>query len=358
MEIYIILTIVTVGMAFFVNNRVPVSVGGPNKQQMSNRVIIAAMFLLLFAVSACRIAIGNDYWEYTRIFYLISEGRYVSTEWGFNLVVRIMQFLFGTSKYIPIFALFAALTVGFLLKALYDQSENFVFSFFLLMTAGYYLSSMNSIRYYFALAIAVYAMKYAIEHDYTRLVLWVLPAACIHKSILVVIPLYFIASIKWKKWHLIVVGVICTTFLVFQNVYRQIIFTFYPYYENSMFDTGETSTINILRCAGVLLLSILYYKTAIRDDKSNTFYFNLNLGALILYTFCSFIPEISRIGYYLNISHIFLIPGIIRVISDKKRKYFFEALIVLAFIAYFGIFLVKAEDVSVRLVPYMNWIFD
>ena len=46
-------------------------------------------------VSACRIAVGNDYWVYRDNFKLIAQGRYVSYEPGFNLIVKWIQQLFG-----------------------------------------------------------------------------------------------------------------------------------------------------------------------------------------------------------------------------------------------------------------------
>ena len=72
----------------------------------------------------------------------------------------------------------------------------------------------------------------------------------------------------------------CVSLLLFQDFYRRIIFFFYPFYEGSMFDTGETSLTNIAKCAAVLVLSLLYYKAAVKDDKKNRFCFYCNLGII------------------------------------------------------------------------------
>ena len=344
MILYIGLTVVTVVMAFFVNNRIATQPNSITRQQMTNKILMVGIFLLLFSVSACRVGVGNDYNEYLEIFHNLHEGVHVSTEKGFNVLVKAVQYLFGTgtASGLVIFAIFAFLTVYFLLKATYDQSEWFVWSFFLLMSQGYYFSSMTTMRYYFALSVALYAMKYAIAKKWLPFVLWILFAALFHKSVLVVVPVYFLATIKWKKWHIIPVAGVCVSFLLFQEPYRKIVFYFYPFYENSQFDTGETSLLNIIKCVGVLVLSLLYYKCAIKDKKENLFYFYLNIGALILYTFCSFIPEISRVGFYLNVSNIFLIPGILRSIPDKKQRIFFKVAVMVAFGLYFALFLYRA----------------
>ena len=168
MAVYIVLAIMTCVMGFMVeqNNAVAVSENttyslmNATRQQLKNKSLIAMIFLALFGVSACRIAIGHDYWEYTSIFSLIAQDRYVSTEFGFNWLVRICQFIFGTEgkSYISIFAVVAFFTMLFFMKAMCDQSENFGMSFFLFMVFGYYLSSFNSIRYYLVLAVAVYSV--------------------------------------------------------------------------------------------------------------------------------------------------------------------------------------------------------
>ena len=87
MAVYIILAILTCIMAVMVeqNNGIAVSenstfaLTNATRQQVKNKSLIAMIFLALFGVSACRIAIGHDYWEYTDIFNLIEQGRYVST---------------------------------------------------------------------------------------------------------------------------------------------------------------------------------------------------------------------------------------------------------------------------------------
>ncbi len=371
--VYLILTMLVAALGWFVN--LPAAringtnsnsdflksdqkITGITRQQMLNRILILAIFMLLFAVSACRIAVGNDYWVYRSDFLLIEQNRHVSFEFGFVWVVRFLQSMLNHDQYLPIFAVFSFFTVLFFVRGMADLSEQFCFTVFLLMTGGYYFSSLNSVRYYLVLAIAMYSIKYVLRSEWTKFVLWILAAAAFHKSVLVVIPLYFLASREWKKWHILFLAAGCASLLLFQDFYRSIIFHFYPFYEGSMFDTGETSLTNIAKCAAVLFLSLLYYKKTIKGDKGNQFYFYCNLGALALYVFASFIPEISRIGYYLNITNIFLIPGIIVKIPKKRQKILWTVLVVLAYLAYFALFLRSAYSTDIRLLPYRNWIFQ
>ena len=371
--VYIFLTIITVGIGLFVRNQDYVagriqggkacgSMSGCNCEQACNRVAAFAIYLLLMGVSACRIAVGNDYWVYRDNFRLIAQNREVSYEIGFNYIVKWIQLLFGYDNYLPVFAFFSIVTVYFFVKALYDQGSNFAFSLFLLLTGGYYFNSLNSVRYYLALAIALYAMKYVLRGAYGKFILWVLVAMLFHKSVLIVVPVYlvarFLAAMKMKRWHYVVGGLFLGSLIFGQNIYREIMFLFYPYYRDSMFDNGQMSYANIAKCVCVLALCVICYKKSLKEDLTKRFYFFLNVFGLVVYCCGSFIPEVSRIGYYLIVSQIFLLPGILADMKDGWFKKLCVAGVVLAFSLYCVLLLRGMYDMDVRLLPYLNWIFN
>lgn len=373
--VYISLTLVTVLLGMFVKNEeyMPAAIRGGrcfgeipgcDRQRARNRVAVAAIYCLLTAVSACRIAVGNDYWVYTRNFSLIAQERHVSSELGFNSVVRLFQMIFdeGKVQYVAIFAFFSVITVFFFVKALCDQGSSFAFSLFLLLTGGYYFNSLNSVRYYFALAVALFSMKYVLRGEYGKFILWVLVGALIHKSVLLVIPVYllarFLASAKWKRWHYVVGGIFLCSLIFCQNLYREIIFLFYPFYRDSAFDNGRLSWTNILKCVCVLVLSIICYRQSLRENVQNRFYFFLNLFGLVVYCCGSFIPETSRVGYYMMISQIFLLPRLLRGMKKGWLRKFCYVGVIGAFSVYFVLLLKGMYATDIRLLPYLNWIFN
>lgn len=374
MAVYVTLTAVVVALGLYVNNQENIKQHMPpltrgkalprrtDKQKAWNLCLAVAIFVLLAGVSACRIAVGNDYWVYRFQFNLIMQGRQVSYEMGFNLVVWIIQTLFGYDQYLPVFAFFSILTAFFFVKAIYDQAEWFGASVFLLMTGGYYFSSLNSVRYYFVLAIVLYAMKFVIRKQYGWFLFWIIFASFFHKSILVVIPIFllarWLADRKINKIFYLVGGLFLASLLVFRDVYREIVFFFYPFYEGSVYDVVDFSITNIAKCTGTLLLSFMFYKGAIKDNIQNRFYLFLNLAGTAVYTFGAFVPEVSRIGYYVIISQIFLIPGILIRIENIRWKRFFTLAVTVAFLGYFALFLRSAYATDIRLLPYLSWIFN
>lgn len=369
MAVYITLTVVTVFLAWFVRDTVNVQVNSFERkttrftrQQMSNLLFVFLIGFFLILVSAGRVAVGNDYWVYRNNFNIIAHNGHVSSEVGFNIVVWILTRLLGEDNYIPIFAFFSIITITIFLKAIWDQAEWFLGTMFLFMTGGFFFSSMNSVRYYLVIAICMYATKYVLRKEYLKFIFLICFAALFHKSVLVVIPLYLIARYfaehKIPKWIYLLGGLFLVSMALFQDFYRRIVFLFYPYYENSAFDTNDVSFTNIAKCMAVIVLGAVCYKVSLKENETNRFYYLLNVGALFLYTFGFFIPEISRIGYYLIISQIFLIPSILVRIEKKWLRLFFTSGVAVCYIAYFAFFLHTAASVDIRLLPYSSWILE
>ncbi len=359
--LYIALTVIVVFISLGVDTKTAGNIQRTtpylSKLTARNRLLAFYVFLLLASVSFCRIAVGNDYWVYRDNFNLIAQNRYVSYEPGFRYIVKILQWFLEYDEYLPIFAFFSIVTVFFMVKAIYDQSSSFAFSLFLFMTAGYYFGSLNNVRYYLALAMAMYSVKYVLKKDYARFILIIAVAALFHKSVLIVIPLYLLACINWSRAGHIIIFAFCATLLLFPDLYRRIIFLFYPFYEGSMFDTGQTSITNIARAAAIFIFALIYRKK-IAEDRKLKFGFYCNLWALLLYVFCSFMPEISRIGFYLNVTNIFFIPALLGKIENEKERRIWTGLICAAFTGFFLLFLRSAYNTDIRILPYYNWIFQ
>lgn len=335
-----------------------------NRRSFLNGTALLFLFMVLTGLAALRIDVGNDYGNYVNTFHEIYVGGYVVTEPGFNLLVRFLYTLSGGENYLLVFGFFAAATTFLFLKAMYDQSLDFPLSFALFMLLGLYFRTFNTVRYYFVLAITLYSLRYVLKREYGKFMLLILGAALFHKSVLVVIPLYLIALLPWKKWQVAIGAVFAISLPLFQDFWMEILLKLYPSYQNTVYleqGTGlEGSLMGIVRCAAVLLLGLFGWK-AVRESTANLFYFKLNLLGLALYTCASFVPLVSRLGYYLITPHLLLVPGILYGMkkTEKKpgRRVVLYGAVILFSTLYFGIFLLTAHQVGVRVLPYHTWVF-
>lgn len=371
MQLYLWITLITILIAWFVKNGEQGVLAGRQRQvyrqegitrrQGVNLLCLGAIFVILFLLSALRLEVGNDYGTYVNTIHEIYVGGYVVTEPLFNGIVKLLCELSGGENYLLVFALFAFITIALFLNVLYKQCDSFFLGFFLLMTLGIYFRTFNTVRYYFVLALTLYSFRYVLKKEYGKFILLIGLGAFFHKSVLVVIPLYLLAALPWKKWHIGAMAALGATAVVFQSRLIQLALFFYPSYRDTIYLETESglfgNLLTIGRCAIVLALALFCYGESVEGREENRFYFQLNLLAIGLYTFASFLPLVGRIGYYLITSHMLFIPALLKGVQEEKKRKLLTGAVILACLLYFLFFLRTANQEGVRVLPYKTWLF-
>lgn len=382
---YILIATVTCSMAYQVKQWQRLQFQGKIKRQeygcmmraqLLDKLFTVGIFVVLFVIMALRFDIGNDYEQYTQTAHEVFVDGYVVTELGFNVLVKILYGLTGGEYYEVIFAVFAFFTLLFFFKAFKRQSVNFAQTFFLFMTLGLYFQTFNTMRYYLALAIALFSMKYVLEKDYIKFVFWILIAALFHKSVLLVLPAYWIATFEWKQWHILAGLMFCVVCFLGKGFVLKLALVLYPSYKNTVYLEGGSSWTSILRILAVLVLYFWFCFYAGEDLKSKSwyrefrFYGQLNMFAFAASTFFAFLPVVTRIAYYFGVSQLFLIPLIVEHVAEmrtchetgrqanitvEKRV---KAVVFMSCLVYFMLFLLQAHRDGVGLLPYRSWLFE
>ena len=342
--------------------------GRRTRKSFRNRLMVTGIFCILFTVMALRFDIGNDYRQYTQTAHEAYVGGYVVTEAGFNWLVRLLYGIAGGEYYELMFAVFAFVTLLFFLRAFARQSVSFPQTFFLFMTLGLYFQTFNTVRYYLALSIALYTMKYVLEKDYLKFVFWICIAALFHKSVLLVLPAYWIAAFGWKRWQVVTGLVVSAVCFLGRGLVLKLALVLYPSYKNTIYLEGGGSLPSTLRTLAVLALYIWFIyvhwgvsaEETLREQgwyRELRFYGQLNLLALVTGTFFSFLPVVTRISYYFGVSQLIMIPLILQNIKEQKVRRKVTVMIFVVCILYFLVFLLQAHQDGVRLLPYQSWLF-
>lgn len=362
MILYVVVTAVTILLSYFVCEKQALTTYGTTRRQALSRVCLIAIFNILFLLSALRIEVGNDYKTYAITCHEAWVDGHVVTEPGFNYLVKFLYTLIGHENYVVVFAVFAFATIALFLKTFNEDSENFFLSMFLFMTLGLYFRTFSTVRYYFVLAVVLYSIRYIAKQRYVMFVLLIVASAFFHKSVLVVIPLYFIALYLNKKWQYVLVFVGSLAVLFGKNPVMWVALKLYPSYLNTGYIQGEGGILsnlpNIGRCVLVLVLSLCFHKEAIKNNKGNRICFNLNIMAILLYVCGYYIPLLSRFSYYLMMPHLLLVPGIIMRIPDEKKRKTVTGITLVIGVLYFIYFLKIASGDGIRVLPYRSWIME
>lgn len=375
------------------------------------RSCLVLIALILIVPAVLRQETGNDYLRYVEFFHLASIDAYVPTEPGFNLLAKAVYALCGYENYLLIFGIYAVLTVLLMLAALRQQAENFAFSFFLFMMFGYYYQSYNTMRYYLALSIALAAMTCLLRRRIPAFVLLILTASLFHKSALAALLLYPLAAHRWRRVHgMLAVGLGAAVLVLHERV-LQLLVALYPSWEGTEDLAAGTSVswVNILRCGAVLVLAGLVRHwsreaadggrdlrdgsrhaevcgapdgegSAVRCTERESFrqrqlrmYINGNFLALLVHIFGWFIPEVSRLCYYLTFTQVFLFPMLLRRIPEEEpgedgaarrplrqrcsRRKVLTLLVIAAAVMYYLLFLRTAYRDTIKILPYKSFLF-
>lgn len=312
-------------------------------------------FLILAFFSAVREGVGVDYDSYLRHIELIQEGtRAHYMEVGFKQLVILLKQVSSSPRLVII--LIGILTTWLFISAIWEQSCNPTMSVFLFIAWGYYFLTYNTIRNYFALAIIIYAIQYIKNSKMLYFFIFVAIASLFHKSALVCIPIYLLANSKWKKstYFFLGIGTICA--LLFSGLLRFIVFKFYPGYEGGAYDTGRISYLNVIKAFLVIAIYVIFYKSRDENEK-NRLYFHLNVLSLAFYVGMYWVPEISRIGFYMNTTSIFLIPNVIGQIEKRQDRKILKYSIYLFSLIIFFLLCRGFYAETVHLLPYQTWLF-
>ena len=363
MAVYLSLTVVVLAAALLIKRTEKGNMNGAliyrgmSRQQMVNRICCLIIFVLLFAVSALRLNVGNDYLNYVEFMHLAYSKAYVPTEVGFNALACIVYYLCGFENYLLVFAIYAFATIFFFMKGMVDQSRWFTLSLVMFMLLGYYFQSLSTVRYYLALSMAFFSIKYVVNKDWLRFVLIVLIGSLFHKSMLVVLVLYAVAQLNWKRWMYAALVTLGASSLFLSDFYLALLLKVYPTYKDTVYLEGGTSLVNIARCVVILGFSLWLYKDVVSESRANRFYFICNVMALTLYIFGSFLPVISRIGYYLTVTHILFVPALVMGIKNEDKRKMVTAGVVIASVLYFALYMRGASADGVRILPYQTFLF-
>ena len=364
MVLYLLISAAAVAAAAIVNKTEGMQAG--SRGSLLRRSCLFLIALILMVPAILRQETGNDYLRYVEFFHLASIDAYVPTEAGFNWLAKAVYGLCGYENYLLLFAIYAVMTILVMLTVIRQQAENFCFSFFLFMMFGYYFQSFNTMRYYFALSLSLLAMTCLLRRKYAGFVILVLLAALFHKTALITLLLYPVAARRWKKRELAVGVALGLAVLLLHEKAMELLLSLYPSWEGTVDLAAGTSIswVNIAKCLAVLLLA--YYVRA--DEDPETFrgrqlvmYRNSAYIGFLLYVFGWFIPEVSRICYYLTFTQIFYLPmllsGLPETEQGRRQKKLLTILVIAAALVFFALFLRTAYRDTIKILPYKSFLF-
>lgn len=329
-------------------------------------------FLLVAVFLASRTYLGRDWDNYYGIYSSVNQQEFAfgeSRELGFLLLVHFLNSIgceFHT--FISVTAVITFLLFFLAFKKEYWLLPMAIFFFFL---GQEYSMVINTIRQ----GIAVFCFLNALRHiddekqPLLKYMLCIAVGALFHYSILVFIPFYWVAKIKFNPYVLFgtCVGLFAFCFFFLMDIYGDLLMLI-PKYGSYMDDDDVFLYDSTFGLGAILLLTLrttplLFYQAISNKFPEARKYFILYaFGITIYYSFYKFLL-ITRFTFYLQFCELFVFSYLIAYCWRKKNVMLqifalvYCGLTLFNFVYLFGDFL---EEQLVRndfSIMFMNFIF-
>lgn len=188
MAIYLILMAVVLILAYPLVERKP---------SMAKKLCyVICTFAGMLLISVFRYGLGNDYYSYIYIFRQIAEKNWldmfnVGYEPGFVILTKLISCV--TSDVDVMFTIYAVLILLPAAYAIFMHSKNIWMSTMMFISLTFFYCSLSFIRQAFAVSLILLAYRYFKERNHFMVLLFIFLGALFHSTVIVMIPLYFIA---------------------------------------------------------------------------------------------------------------------------------------------------------------------
>lgn len=332
-----------------------------NNDKRKYKILNIVAFACLWILPAMRYyTVGTDAEMYKNIFLKANSYNLANSpvEIGYIILNKILHFFnIGNGSQI-IFIVTSFIILYLISKVIFKYSKKYELSFFLFITMYFYYNSFNQIRQYIAIAITFYAIKYIFEKDLKKYVICIAIAFLFHQSAIIMLPFYYILQINFsKKISGIIIGLGILGYLILDKVLL-IVFSLIPRYQK--YASGELSKLltdgsNIVHALVlILLLAVIFIlKDKLEEkDEKNKIYINAILFATTLQILGTRTVLFSRIVYYFSIYAILLIPNILDVVEEDKKRIVYISIMVIYFIHCIGLLVLNQSEVLPYIFAY------
>ncbi|ASA23809.1 EpsG family protein [Paenibacillus donghaensis] len=298
---------------------------------------------LLFIYAALRsVSVGTDIESYS-LSYL--QLKYISFEEIFmsNTIISRDPFFYFFLKLLtyinsdPQFMLvvISALITICITIFIYKNSVNIILSCTLFVGLRYYSFTLSGLRQALAWGIIMLSYNYIKEKKPVNFILLIILAALFHKSALIFLLAYPLASIK--KLEIITISVpfvyllnVLTNNGVMQLVLKIPFFKQYEDYGGYLLGNSNNSgSTLILIYVSIYVIAFIFRKQVISNNDNIYLMYNLTLLGITITMLSIDYENLFRIGYYFIFPIILLLPLTINSIGDKKMRNILNAFVIL-----------------------------
>lgn len=285
---------------------------------------LIALTLVLFA-GLRNYTVGTDTHTYVSIFNRVNEfgDVFFHIDFGFYFLVWLAR-LFTKEYFLPLLIIATIIVICYLTTIL-RVVKRYETALYLFIAVEGYLFFFNGARQGLAAAVCFLAIPFILERRFWPYLIFVLIATTFHRTALITIPLYWLASPTVNKKRLfyliIITGIVIVGLKSFVGLATDIFSDKYANYAEAGKGGGEITMIFLLVQGG-----ILYYIKQYVPDEKGTYPRLLNIYLIGLVPVVAGVLSnvnpsgILRFKLYFCASSILLWPMFFEQVKDVHKK--------------------------------------
>lgn len=258
-----------------------------------------------------------------------------SGDFGFEIYQLLLQKV-SKDPQILIFVT-GAITNLLIVIVLYKYARIIELAIYMYITAGMFTTSMNGIRQFLAAGIVFMATKYILNGDFKKYALFILFAATIHKTALVLLPIYFI--VRRKAWTRVTMLLIASSIIIVLgfNQFIEILFSALEntkYGEYSDFAEGGANILRVIVSAVPVFIAFLGRHKLRELWPKSDYIVNMSIICVVFAIISTQNWIFARFNIYFGLYNLILISWIVLLFKENSQKLIYY-IILIFYLIYF-----------------------
>ncbi|WP_411332993.1 EpsG family protein [Metabacillus indicus] len=302
-----------------------------------NKIFVAFAAISLIAVAGLQNNIGDTFF-YMNSFeenQLSWNNIDYSGDFGFNIYQMLLQQL-SSDPQILIFTT-ALITNLLIVIVLLNYSRMIELSIYVYIASGMFTTSMNGIRQFLAAAIVFTSTKYIINGHLKKFLLIILFASTVHKSALIMLPIYFIVRREaWTKVTFILLGAAVMIVAGF-NEFSSLLFSAISntqYAQYSEFQEGGASIIRVFVNAVPVMIAYLGRDKLRKIWPHSDIIVNLSIISVLFMIIATQNWIFARFNIYFGLYNLILLSWLVKLFKKKYERLIYFGILI-CYLLYF-----------------------
>lgn len=273
-------------------------------------------------------------------------------EYGFAILNKLIYIASKSSRiFIIIISLTSIILIG---KRVYEEARYPWLSFFIFVTLGLHANALNILRQFLAVSIVFYSYRFLNSCSLSKYIVLVLLASTFHYSALIVLPMYWLVRVDYKKS---IVGVVIGG-AVFLNLYGKSVLLHFlgqTKYAHFLEEKDENGALGLLIISIVFFLLICVSVWLKGDYKHRNYYISFSLATVLISSLTFSFGIIERLLPYFTIVYLISIPNVLNEIKNNNARLYLQYLFLICVILLFYYLVIVCRVDINAVIPYKLW---